>query len=105
MDYKRRRKDEPEIRPINHALHSDVSPVGVDSSITWDSIGGLHHHVTALKEMIVLPMLYPELFEHLNVQPPRGVLFVGPPGTGKTLVARALCNSCTIVFLKRFIHV
>lgn len=101
---KRRHKETLDIRPINHtssskhdALHSDVSPVGIDASITWDSIGGLQHHVTALKEMIVLPMLYPELFEHLNVQPPRGVLFVGPPGTGKTLVARALCNSCTIV--------
>lgn len=51
----------------------------------------------ALKEMIVFPMLYPEVFEQFNVQPPRGVLFVGPPGTGKTLVARALHNSCSIV--------
>ena len=58
----------------------------------------MKNHVTSLKEMIILPLLYPELFQHLNVQPPRGVLFVGPPGTGKTLVARALCNSCTIVF-------
>ena len=58
----------------------------------------MKNHVTSLKEMIILPLLYPELFQHLNVQPPRGVLFVGPPGTGKTLVARALRNICRIVF-------
>ena len=71
--------------------------MGVDTSVNWDSVGGLQHHVLALKEMIMLPMLYPETFAQLNIQPPRGVLFVGPPGTGKTLVARALCNSCSVV--------
>ena len=69
----------------------------VDASVSWDSVGGLQQHVTALKEMVMLPMLYPEAFARLNIQPPRGVLFGGPPGTGKTLVARALCNSCSVV--------
>ena len=45
--------------------------------------------------MIVLPLVYPELFEHYKIKPPRGVLFYGPPGTGKTLVARALVNECS----------
>ena len=38
--------------------------------------------MTALKEMVFLPLVYPELFERFKVQPPRGVLFYGPPGTG-----------------------
>jgi SpoVK/Ycf46/Vps4 family AAA+-type ATPase len=46
--------------------------------------------VRALKEMVFLPLVYPELFARFRVAPPRGVLFYGPPGTGKTLVARAL---------------
>ena len=45
-------------------------------------MGGLEHYVTALKEMVFLPLVYPELFERFKVQPPRGVLFYGPPGTG-----------------------
>jgi ATP-dependent 26S proteasome regulatory subunit len=53
-------------------------------------IGGLDQYLSALKEMVFLPLLYPELFDKFGVNPPRGVLFHGPPGTGKTLVARAL---------------
>lgn len=74
-------------------VRADATPVGVDPSINFDSIGGLDQHVRALKEMVVLPLLYPDVFEKFDTQPPRGVLFVGPPGTGKTLTARALANS------------
>ncbi len=48
-----------------------------------------------LKEMIVFPLMYPEVFERFKINPPRGCLFYGPPGTGKTLVARALANECS----------
>ncbi|CDF37207.1 unnamed protein product [Chondrus crispus] len=44
--------------------------------------------------MVALPLLYPEIFEKFNMEPPKGVLFYGPPGTGKTLCARALAASC-----------
>ncbi|EJD43175.1 hypothetical protein AURDEDRAFT_167859 [Auricularia subglabra TFB-10046 SS5] len=47
-------------------------------------------HIAFLQEMMLLPLLYPELFQRFNVTPPRGVLFHDPPGTGKTLLARAL---------------
>lgn len=50
--------------------------------------------INALKEMTLLPLLYPEIFQRFNLTPPRGVLFHGPPGTGKTLLARALAASC-----------
>jgi ATP-dependent 26S proteasome regulatory subunit len=53
-------------------------------------VGGLDQYLSALKEMVFLPLLYPEIFDKFGVSPPRGVLFHGPPGTGKTLVARAL---------------
>ena len=45
--------------------------------------------------MVVLPLLYPSVFNKFHVSPPRGVLFYGPPGTGKTLMARALVNECS----------
>uniref|UniRef100_A0A914RS89 Bromo domain-containing protein n=1 Tax=Parascaris equorum TaxID=6256 RepID=A0A914RS89_PAREQ len=57
--------------------------MNVDRSITFD------------KEMILFPMLYPDVFAQYNVVPPKGVLFYGPPGTGKTLMARALANACS----------
>jgi SpoVK/Ycf46/Vps4 family AAA+-type ATPase len=51
--------------------------------------------IQQLKEMVMLPLLYPEVFDKFAITPPRGVLFYGPPGTGKTLVARALANTCS----------
>ncbi|KAK2856469.1 hypothetical protein Q5P01_005204 [Channa striata] len=74
---------------------ADVDPMNLDSSVKFDSIGGLSKHIQSLKEMVVFPLLYPEIFEKFKIQPPRGCLFYGPPGTGKTLVARALANECS----------
>ncbi|XP_015207022.2 ATPase family AAA domain-containing protein 2B [Lepisosteus oculatus] len=74
---------------------ADVDPMNLDTSVRFDSVGGLSHHIQALKEMVVFPLLYPEVFEKFKIQPPRGCLFYGPPGTGKTLVARALANECS----------
>ncbi|XP_041758478.2 ATPase family AAA domain-containing protein 2-like isoform X2 [Coregonus clupeaformis] len=73
---------------------ADVDPMQIDQTVRFDSIGGLTRHISALKEMVVFPLLYPEVFERFKIQPPRGCLFYGPPGTGKTLVARALANEC-----------
>uniref|UniRef100_A0A8D3A316 ATPase family AAA domain-containing protein 2 n=1 Tax=Scophthalmus maximus TaxID=52904 RepID=A0A8D3A316_SCOMX len=74
---------------------ADVDPMQIDRTVRFDSIGGLSRHISSLKEMVVFPLLYPEVFERFKIQPPRGCLFYGPPGTGKTLVARALANECS----------
>ena len=76
-------------------LRADAAPVAVDPKLGFQSVGGLDKHIIAMKEMVVLPLLYPDVFQRFDTQPPRGVLFVGPPGTGKTLTARALANSLT----------
>ncbi|CAF0758690.1 unnamed protein product [Rotaria sordida] len=83
-------------RTNNNAVSlADAESIEIDRTITFDDIGGLDPIICSLKEMIVLPLVYPELFHHYKIKPPRGVLFYGPPGTGKTLVARALVNECS----------
>lgn len=72
---------------------ADADPLGVDLKVNFESVGGLQGHIDQLKEMVSLPLLYPEIFQRFHITPPRGVLFHGPPGTGKTLLARALANS------------
>lgn len=72
---------------------ADADPLGVDTNVNFDGVGGLQGHIDQLKEMVSLPLLYPEIFQRFHIVPPRGVLFHGPPGTGKTLLARALANS------------
>ncbi|XP_052778215.1 ATPase family AAA domain-containing protein 2-like [Mya arenaria] len=74
---------------------ADVDPMNIDRTVKFESVGGLGKHIRALKEMVVFPLMYPEIFERFKINPPRGVLFYGPPGTGKTLVARALANECS----------
>jgi len=77
----------------NKKALADADPLGVDPNVNFDGVGGLSEHIDRLKEMVALPLLYPEVFLRMHVTPPRGVLFHGPPGTGKTLLARALASS------------
>ncbi|KAL9112001.1 MAG: hypothetical protein Q9227_003621 [Pyrenula ochraceoflavens] len=72
---------------------ADADPLGVEQNVSFDKVGGLEGHINSLKEMVALPLLYPEIFQRFHIVPPRGVLFHGPPGTGKTLLARALAAS------------
>ncbi|KAI1822338.1 hypothetical protein F4861DRAFT_398062 [Xylaria intraflava] len=77
----------------DHKALADADPLGVDLSVNFNQVGGMEGHIEQLKEMVQLPLLYPDMFTKFHVTPPRGVLFHGPPGTGKTLLARALANS------------
>ncbi|KAI1355646.1 hypothetical protein F5Y01DRAFT_149557 [Xylaria sp. FL0043] len=77
----------------DHKALADADPLGVDLNVNFSQVGGMEGHIEQLKEMVQLPLLYPEMFTRFHVTPPRGVLFHGPPGTGKTLLARALANS------------
>ncbi|MEM4642236.1 MAG: CDC48 family AAA ATPase [Candidatus Caldarchaeum sp.] len=62
------------------------------SGVTYEDIGGLHDELQRIREMIELPLKHPELFRHLGIEPPKGVILYGPPGTGKTLIAKAIAN-------------
>ncbi|XP_049875888.1 ATPase family AAA domain-containing protein 2-like [Pectinophora gossypiella] len=82
---------------MNNFGPSDIQPIKIDSNVRFSSIGGLKEHIRCLREMIIFPLMYPELFKKFNTRPAKGVLFHGPPGTGKTLLARALANECSVV--------
>mgnify|MGYP001626333811 CR=1 FL=1 len=60
--------------------------------VTYEDIGGL-------QEAVEWPLKYPEVFEHLDAKPPKGILLYGPPGTGKTLLAKAVANESEANFI------
>ena len=66
--------------------------------ITYEDIGGVHREIQKIREMIELPLKYPEVFERLGIDAPKGVLLHGPPGCGKTLIARAVANETAAHF-------
>ena len=69
-------------------------------TFTYKLIGGLDFQIEQLKEVIELPIKFPEIFETLGVSQPKGVLLYGPPGTGKTLLARAVAHHSDCTFIR-----
>lgn len=67
--------------------------------ISYEDVGGLRKEVQKVREMIELPLRYPEVFERLGIDAPKGVLMYGPPGCGKTLIARAVANETDAYFV------
>ena len=66
--------------------------------ISYEDIGGLSKQIQRIREMIELPLKYPQVFERLGIEAPKGVLLHGPPGCGKTLIARAVVNETDTYF-------
>ncbi|KAK9209125.1 hypothetical protein WN944_001489 [Citrus x changshan-huyou] len=98
-------EDEEFLKREGKRLHRDllrIAPVYIGGSDSdsgklfegFESVAGLQDVIRCMKEVVILPLLYPEFFDNLGLTPPRGVLLHGHPGTGKTLVVRALIGSC-----------
>lgn len=68
--------------------------------ITYSDIGGCKEQIEKLREVVETPLLHPEKFVNLGIEPPKGVLMFGPPGTGKTLCARAVANRTDACFIR-----
>jgi transitional endoplasmic reticulum ATPase len=67
-------------------------------AVPYEDIGGLKPQMHRIREMIELPLRYPEVFERLGIDAPKGVLLHGPPGCGKTLIARAIAHETEAQF-------
>ncbi|HLC26357.1 MAG TPA: AAA family ATPase, partial [bacterium] len=69
-------------------------PVGPETTpeITYEDVGGLEREIQLVRELVEIPMRYPNVYRRLGINPPRGVIFHGPPGSGKTHLAKAIAH-------------
>ncbi|MDT7890545.1 MAG: CDC48 family AAA ATPase [Candidatus Nanopusillus sp.] len=84
-----------EIEILPHAVETK----GEIPEVTYEDIGDMEEVVQKVRELVELPLKYPELFEKLGIEPPKGILLYGPPGTGKTLLAKAVANESGAYFI------
>ncbi len=90
---------------VTEATEVQLNPEGVEfkeeavPEVTYEDVGGLEEEIRKIREMIELPLKHPEIFEHLGIEPPKGLLLHGPPGTGKTLLAKAVANETNAHFI------
>merc|ERR1719310_1500206 len=88
--------------PLPPKIDPTVTMMTVEEKpdITYNDIGGNKDEIQKLREVLELPLLHPERFVQLGIDPPKGVLLYGPPGTGKTLSARAVANRTDACFIR-----
>jgi len=88
--------------PLPPKIDPSVTMMTVEEKpdVTYADVGGSKEQIEKIREVIELPMLNPERFINLGIDPPKGVLMYGPPGTGKTLLARACANSTEATFIR-----
>ncbi|XP_016125911.1 26S protease regulatory subunit 7-like [Sinocyclocheilus grahami] len=85
----------PKIDPTVTMMQVEEKP-----DVTYSDVGGCKEQIEKLREVVETPLLHPERFVNLGIEPPKGVLLFGPPGTGKTLCARAVANRTDACFIR-----
>ena len=88
--------------PLPPKIDPTVSLMTVEDKpdVTYDDVGGAKDALDKLREVLETPLLHPERFVTLGIEPPKGILLYGPPGTGKTLTARAVANRTDACFIR-----
>lgn len=88
--------------PLPPKIDPTVTMMTVEDKpdVTYKDIGGSKEQLEKMREVVELPLLHPERFVQLGIDPPKGVLMYGPPGTGKTLLARAVANRTDASFIR-----
>ncbi|MCJ1399019.1 hypothetical protein MMC11_002221 [Xylographa trunciseda] len=93
---KRSANGEPLAKKRKSATEVDRSP---PTHVSLADLGGVDSVIQQLEDLIVLPLLQPQIYTTSRIQPPRGILLHGPPGCGKTMIANAFAAELGVPFI------
>ncbi|MCJ1415842.1 hypothetical protein MMC32_002176 [Xylographa parallela] len=93
---KRSANGEPLAKKRKSAAEVDRSP---PTHVSLADLGGVDSVIQQLEDLIVLPLLQPQIYTTSKIQPPRGILLHGPPGCGKTMIANAFAAELGVPFI------
>jgi len=96
-------KCQPELGVVSEKtkIHLEVPSTGgskFDEELTFEDVGGMQKEIKLVRELVQLPLQFPQVYRQLGIVPPRGIIFYGPPGSGKTYLARAVANEVNAGF-------
>jgi vacuolar protein-sorting-associated protein 4 len=87
---------DPESKKLRGALSGAI--LTEKPNVRWEDVAGLDQAKEALKEAVILPIKFPQLFAQGNRKPWKGILLYGPPGTGKSYLAKAVATEANSTF-------
>jgi vacuolar protein-sorting-associated protein 4 len=88
-------EDDADTKKLRGALAGAI--LSEKPNVSWEDIAGLEGAKEALKEAVILPVKFPQLFVG-NRKPTSGILLYGPPGTGKSYLAKAVATEANSTF-------
>lgn len=87
--------DDEETKAMKESLNSIILSTKPD--VKWDDVAGLEGAKESLKEAVILPKRFPQMFTGKR-RPWKGILLYGPPGTGKSYLAKAVATEADAHF-------
>eukprot|EP00904_Undaria_pinnatifida_P002630 jgi/Undpi1/12368/HiC_scaffold_5.g02040.m1 len=99
-DRKRSKRSRPGMPPASPRATPAGGGGGGSVGGQYSDLGGISGILQEVRELIEYPLVHPEVYAHLGIEPPRGILLHGPPGCGKTLLANAIAGELGVSFLR-----